>query len=252
MIPVHALHAIDRLLREITGEDVLFGGKIFLLGGDFRQVLPVIPHGTRTAIVENCLKRSPLWSHFKVFKLTENMRAHKDHREFSDWVLKLGNGEFKCSVAEDNDAEYSVEIPYSCVVTNDIVNSVFNATFGGTSTIILTPKNDASLILNTQVLSKLPGKLHVYYSTDKIITDKEEEGLNYPQEFLHSLTPSSMPEHRPCLKIGANIMLLRTVPSRGNVALARNIFLVTRSSITRTRYLPSRVYKLLTEKWLYA
>ena len=43
-----------------------------------------------------------------------------------------------------------------------------------------------------------------------------------------------------------------TVPPRGNVALARNIFLVTRTSTTRTRYLPSRVYKLLTQKWLYA
>ena len=175
MIPLHALHAIDRLLREITRVDVPFGGKIFLLGGDFRQVLPVIPHGSRTAIVENCLKRSPLWSHFKVFKLIENMRAHKDQKEFTEWVLKLGNGELKSSVAEDDDAEYSVEIPHSCVVTNDIVNIVFNGTFGATSTVILTPKNDASLILNKQVLSKVPGEQHVYYSTDKIITDNEED-----------------------------------------------------------------------------
>ena len=71
MISVHASHTIDRLL---TGEDVPFGGKIFLLGGDF-QVLPVIPHGVRKAIVENCLKRSPWWSHFKVIKLTKNMRV---------------------------------------------------------------------------------------------------------------------------------------------------------------------------------
>ena len=84
MIPVHALHAIDRLLGELTGEDVPFGGKIFLLCGDFRQVLPVIPHGAHTAIVENCLKRSPLWSHFKVIKLTKNMCAHKDQKEFSE------------------------------------------------------------------------------------------------------------------------------------------------------------------------
>ena len=48
------------------------------------------------------------------------------------------------------------------------------------------------------------------------------------------------------------LLILYTVPTRGNVALARNIFLVTRTSTTRTRYLPSRVYKLLTQKWLYA
>ena len=37
MVPTtHALSAIDRMLRDITGIDVAFEGKIFLLGGDFR------------------------------------------------------------------------------------------------------------------------------------------------------------------------------------------------------------------------
>ena len=61
MIPIHALNAIDKLLRELTCENIPFVGKIFVLGGDFCQVLPVMPHGSRTTIVENCLKRSPLW-----------------------------------------------------------------------------------------------------------------------------------------------------------------------------------------------
>ena len=43
MVPSHALIAIDRCQRDITLNDVTFGGKIFLLGGDFRQVLPVVP-----------------------------------------------------------------------------------------------------------------------------------------------------------------------------------------------------------------
>ena len=47
------------------------------------------------------------------------------------------------------------------------------------------------------------------------------------------------------------LLILYMVQPRGNVALARNIFLVTRTSTTQTRYLPSPVYKLLTQKWLY-
>ena len=43
-----------------------------------------------------------------------------------------------------------------------------------------------------------------------------------------------------------------TVLPRGNVALARNILLVTRTSTTRMHYLPSQVYKLFTQKWVYA
>ena len=209
MIPVHALQAIDRLLRELTDKDIPFGGKILLLGGDFRQVLPVIKHGSRTTIIESCLKRSTLWHHFKIIKLTQNMRARRDEREFVEWLLKLGNGKLKRK--EDEDVDYSIEIPQCCVVTDDIVDIVFNETFNLKTTVILTPKNDASIQLNKQVLQKIPGETRIYYSTDKVLTDDEEESQNYPQEFLHSLTPSGMPEHRLCLKIGAIIMLLRNL-----------------------------------------
>ena len=37
MVPLHALAAIDRMLRDITSTDVPFGGKIFLMGGDFAR-----------------------------------------------------------------------------------------------------------------------------------------------------------------------------------------------------------------------
>ena len=60
MVPVHALRAIDEMLRDITNVDAPFGGKIFLLGGAFRQVHPVVPRSSRTVIVENCIKSSPL------------------------------------------------------------------------------------------------------------------------------------------------------------------------------------------------
>ena len=46
-----------------------------LLGGDFRQVLPVIRHGSQADIIESNLQRSFLWSHVQVFHLTVNMRV---------------------------------------------------------------------------------------------------------------------------------------------------------------------------------
>ena len=36
------LEAFDRTLRDVTGNDDPFGGKVLVLGGDFRQILPVI------------------------------------------------------------------------------------------------------------------------------------------------------------------------------------------------------------------
>ena len=44
-----------------------------MFGGDFRQILPVIRHGTEADVVSACLNRSPLWSNIKVLKLTINM-----------------------------------------------------------------------------------------------------------------------------------------------------------------------------------
>jgi len=61
MAPTHALKAVDRLLKEIMQNDIPFGGKVLLLGGDFRQTLPVVLHGSRSAIVETSVKFSTHW-----------------------------------------------------------------------------------------------------------------------------------------------------------------------------------------------
>ena len=94
----------------------------------------------------------------------------------------------------------------------NIIDSVFDdPTCDMTKRVILTPKNDASLLLNKQVLDKLPGAQRVYLSVDQVICDDSEEQQNYLIEFINSLTPSGMPEHRLCLKVGSIIMLLRNL-----------------------------------------
>lgn len=84
MVPLNALRAIDMCLHDITAVDAPFGGKIILSGGDFRQVLPVVPNGTRTSIVENCIKKSPLWPGFQTVRLVKNMRAKESEVEFAE------------------------------------------------------------------------------------------------------------------------------------------------------------------------
>ena len=41
MIPKHALQAIDRLLQDVCNNKTPFAGKVVILGGDFRQTLPI-------------------------------------------------------------------------------------------------------------------------------------------------------------------------------------------------------------------
>jgi hypothetical protein len=55
-----AVEALDRTLQDITGCGSPFGGKIVVFGGNFRQVLPVVRHGTRSQIVNATLQKSYL------------------------------------------------------------------------------------------------------------------------------------------------------------------------------------------------
>jgi ATP-dependent DNA helicase PIF1 len=50
--------AVDRSLRLLMNNDKPFGGKIMVLGGDLRQVLPVIPKAKKSQIMSMILKRS--------------------------------------------------------------------------------------------------------------------------------------------------------------------------------------------------
>ena len=40
------VESLDMLLRDLCDENTLFGGKLVVFGGDFRQVLPVLPRKT--------------------------------------------------------------------------------------------------------------------------------------------------------------------------------------------------------------
>ncbi|OWZ13141.1 LOW QUALITY PROTEIN: Helitron helicase [Phytophthora megakarya] len=53
----HAFEAVDRTLRDIMHNDEEpFGGNVFALSGDFRQILPVVKKGTPADTIDTCLK----------------------------------------------------------------------------------------------------------------------------------------------------------------------------------------------------
>ncbi|VDP02555.1 unnamed protein product [Heligmosomoides polygyrus] len=53
MAPKYALDAVDKLLKDITELQLPFGGKTIILGGDFRQIPPVVPKAGRSEILNN-------------------------------------------------------------------------------------------------------------------------------------------------------------------------------------------------------
>ena len=49
-----------------------------VLGGDFRQILPVIPRGSRSDNVHATINSSYLWGYCQVLTLTKNMRLQSN------------------------------------------------------------------------------------------------------------------------------------------------------------------------------
>jgi len=103
--------ALDKSLRDITSvggkpSKLIFGGKVIVFGGDFRQILQVIPNGNRYDIIHSTINTSYIWDHCKVLTLTKNMRllngqtqSSKETKKFSEWILKVGDGK----ISEAND-----------------------------------------------------------------------------------------------------------------------------------------------------
>ena len=213
MIPKHAIEAIDGMFKDICNSDVPFAGKVILLGGDFRQTLPVVRRARPAQIVEVCLKSSYIWPLVRVFHLHTNMRAGEGEQLFSNFLLRLGSGQ----VAVKGDEPYSdaIEIPNECILDNDanIINSIFSDLNEADifNRVILTPTNQDALELNNQILEQLPGETRTYFSIDSVVSDDRAEVDLYPLEFINSITPSGLPPHRLHLKVECVVMLLRNL-----------------------------------------
>jgi hypothetical protein len=103
-----AFEVVDQTLRDLTNRNKPFGGIVFVMSGDFRQVLLVIPQGSHADIVFGSIKNSYLWESIEVFRLSENMRVsdvvvvHLDlgNRTFANWLLCLGNNKLE-TIDED-------------------------------------------------------------------------------------------------------------------------------------------------------
>ncbi|KAG5240508.1 DNA helicase [Salix suchowensis] len=233
--------ALDRSLRDILAHDQPFGGKTVLLGGDFRQILPVVTGGTKEDIIHASLSSSPLWHEFKIFTLNENMRLSSNGLSdvekielqlFAEWILMIGNGEISDIPFEDDYDTSLIKIPpdllldadsnpiasmvssvYPCI-NNHCLDSVYFQ-----ERAIVTPKNSTVSMINDFIFNMLPENKHVYLSCDSISTsstDAENVDLLYPVEFLNQLEFNGVPSHKLSLQVGTPIMLLRNLnPSAG-------------------------------------
>jgi hypothetical protein len=228
IVPQHryAIESVDRTLRDLRDSDKPFGGVTLLMGGDFRQTLPVIPKGSREEILDATITRSYLWSDVNVIHLHRNMRLRDDcdAEAFAEWLLKIGEGD-NC---DDND---EVEVPGD--MRSPDMESLMNFVYPNlerspppppnyfSQRIILAPRNSDVNNVNEILLDRMPGNEKTFYSADQIIhesgADSDDHSSSFvTPEFLRSLKSSSLPPGELKIKVGCPLILLRNLsPSKG-------------------------------------
>nr|XP_042906016.1 uncharacterized protein LOC122270892 [Parasteatoda tepidariorum] len=79
-----SLEALNRTLKDLRGNEQLFGGALILLAGDFGETLPLIPRSTPAYELNTCLKSSVLWRYVEKISLKTNMRVQLHQDESSE------------------------------------------------------------------------------------------------------------------------------------------------------------------------
>ena len=196
-----------------------FGSVPFLILGDFRQVLPVIPRSTRQQVVASSILHADWWNSALKMSLTTNERVRQrqllrgesvsnDHPagSFAAFLLRIGNG-VEPHVSIPGYPQDLIEIPREIVCPGSTVNDLIRFVYGDltssemlsvsylTPRAILAPLNIKCRELNEEIIRQLLLTRPSLRSLGLLSTDSvgpDDDAALYPIEFLNSLDPSGM------------------------------------------------------------
>jgi hypothetical protein len=236
------LESIDYNFRQLRGSAAPFGGVSVLLGGDFRQCLPVIRGGSRAEQVSASILCSPLFvNHFSHCALVDNIRvqncidtAPERSRLLKRWaeqLLQVGDGQ--CRLSED-DAEDSflADMPdlvrLQAVEGKDDVRNMIHQTFGDLEEVsalpidelvtnaamhaaILCPQHVSVNYINDCCLEDWCGDMVEKRAFDYYLDDTDSGAVMMQTEHLNAMNPTGTPPFVLKLKVGMPLVVLRNM-----------------------------------------
>jgi len=226
LLHYHSLDVIHRFLCVLMNNNLLFGGKTVITCGDYRQMLPVIPRGSRAHIVQARMHSSDLWKHVQKQKLTRNMRLEKllhensseEERnlvlEFGEWLLEVGEGRVQHVIPGTNIIKLDDSL--GCNTPQEVFDTVYANMESNIHNLeyfkeraILCSTNETVNKANEKLLKKLSTPSAHCHSIDTVLNP--DQAAAFQTEFLNSIEYSGIPQHHLHLKKGAVILLMRNL-----------------------------------------
>ncbi|XP_076882559.1 uncharacterized protein LOC143531055 [Bidens hawaiensis] len=238
----HVFQALDISCKDVLKSKSLFGGKVVVFGGDFRQILPVIQKGSRQQIVNAIMCSSYIWHQCWVLRLTKNLRLMvgqqsvdiEDTKNISKWLLDIGEGK----VGGPNDGTAKIDIPDDLLIEQcddpiikliqfvypNILNNSQDLTYFQQRG-LLAPTNEIVHEINDRLLELFHGDPVEYLSSDSVsksdYIDENVDPTLYSTEILNGLKISGLPNPKLILKVGVPVMLLRNIDKKRAYATAQ-------------------------------
>ncbi|KAL0306162.1 UNVERIFIED_CONTAM: hypothetical protein Sradi_6033500 [Sesamum radiatum] len=196
MMHRYGFEAVSKTLKDLLKQnenfsaEKPFGGKLCILGGDFKQILPVVTKGRRESIVAASLHKSDIWSQCQVMHLKMNMRLNAQNdstqplerlRSFAEWIDMIGEGKIRSLSFPDSRGSDWIEIPEEFLIehgdnsllqlidsTYPQLGSMYSDAAYLKERAILAPKNSDVDVINSMMLSMIPGEVRQFCSADTL------------------------------------------------------------------------------------
>ncbi len=210
--------------------------RCMVLGGDFWQILLVVPNGRQEDIVSASLPRSHLWQHVTILCFHINMRVmaanFEEQWKFAKWVLNVGDGSL-FAIAEEEGVDLDwikfpshMRLPLKDCSLRGLIWTIYqdhqrhsrDAMYFMQCS-ILAPKSIDVDDVNNAILESLSEELHTYLSANSLTPIEEGASIIarvsmdslYLVEFMNTLQFNGIANHKLELKVSVLILLLRNL-----------------------------------------
>jgi hypothetical protein len=177
-------------------------------------VAPVVRNGGRDEICAASIRTQPVFEHFEILRLEAPLRQ-ADDPDFAAFLDAIGD-DTSCSevdlgrIAHSRSPQEVIDFVFPAEVVADPEECMRRA--------ILSPFNEAVNEFNADVLDRIPGDTHTYFSQDWIededhgAVDMETSPLATP-EFLNATGDAEpgIPPHELHLKVGSVVRFIRNL-----------------------------------------